>query len=582
MTRRHLLPQTLLAALLGHAFLPAQQTTAPTAHADLAARILEEGLERSHVMRFQDELCHDYGSRLTGSLAFDRAADWAVEQFRAMGLEARLVPWGEWKVGWDREQWTGRMVAPDEFELQVASVAWTAPTKGQARGYLVAVPKDDEQLKALQERVAGDEQFWLWGPLPRGDKTEALRDAVQQLLDRDNVHGLVQSATSTGWNDKKYPNQIRVFGSRTAGLVPYEDRQKWAHAVVRDDQSERIEQALAGDLPVELELELRNRWRKGPVVLNNVVADLVGSEFPDEYVIVCAHLDSWHQATGATDNGTGTCSTLECARILTKIGFKPKRTLRFILWGGEEQGLLGSRQFVVQNRSRMHDVSAVFNHDSGTNWAFSLQVAKSHEADFAALVAPLLGMTPPEADHEGPAFALDVVDVMKPAGGGSDHASFAAVGVPAFSWRLKGPVPYGRGWHSQWDTYSIVRPDFQRHNATVFAVLAAGVAGLDHMLSRDGVERASAGGRGGIDAQLIVETWLGVELDGMTVKEAPKGGLAAKNGLVAGERIVSLAGTEAADAPSLLATLRNLAAQDGVGELVVEHNGERRTLTLRL
>ena len=85
---------------------------------------------------------------------------------------------------------------------------------------------------------------------------------------------------------------------------------------------------------------------KGPVTLNNVVADLVSSEHPDEIVIVCAHLDSWHQATGATDNGTGTCSTLETARILTTAGLKPKRTIRFILWGGEEQGLLGSRAYV--------------------------------------------------------------------------------------------------------------------------------------------------------------------------------------------------------------------------------------------
>ena len=140
---------------------------------------------------------------------------------------------------------------------------------------------------------------------------------------------------------------LLCFGVRNGGLIPIENSQHWPQAVVRDDQCKEIEAVLKGEAPVVIEFELRNRFREGPIALNNVIADLKGSEFPDEYVIICAHLDSWHQATGATDNGTGTCSTLEAARILSKIGFKPKRTIRFMLWGGEEQGLLGSREFCM-------------------------------------------------------------------------------------------------------------------------------------------------------------------------------------------------------------------------------------------
>jgi len=560
-------------ALAAATALPAQS------HEEIAARIIREGTSNSQVMQFQDELCHDYGSRLTGSLAFDRAADWAVEQFREMGLEARLVPWGEWKVRWDREQWMGRMVEPSPLEFQVACPAWTGGTRGIARGTLLRMPGDEAGLEEVLEMVQADAGFWLYGPLPRGE----LGAKVRELLDRDNVHGIVQSATSTRWNSKNYPNQIRVFGDRTAALKPFEDRQRWAQAVVRDDQCKQLEQALAGQEPVVVEFELRNRWTKGPVTLNNVVADLVGTEFPDEHVIICAHLDSWHQATGATDNGTGTCSTLEAARLITQSGLRPKRTIRFILWGGEEQGLLGSRQYVVQNRTRMHKVSAVFNHDSGTNWAHALTIAASQEDDFAKIIAPIVAaMTPPEQDHEGDVFTLRPRQTIKPAGGGSDHASFAAVGVPAFSWSLKGPVPYGRGWHSQWDTYSIVRPDFQRHNATVFAVVAAGVANLDHMLSRDGVQRATPGGRRGrVDAQLIVETWLGLEIDGTKVTSVTADGIAGRAKMAPGDQVVAIGDEPVENTNELLAALRSAAEKLEVVPVFVERDGKRIEIRVR-
>ena len=171
---------------------------------------------------------------------------------------------------------------------------------------------------------------------------------------------------------------------------------------------------------------------------------------------------------------------------------------------------------------------------------------------------------------------------MKPAGGGSDHASFAAVGVPAFSWSLKGPVPYGRGWHSQWDTYSIVRPDFQRHNATVFAVFAAGVANLDHMLSRDGVERATPGGRRGrVDAKLIVETWLGLELDGVKISSVTADGLAGRSKLAAGDRVVAIGDEPVENARELLAAFRKAASAQDEVSVFVERGGERLEIRVR-
>lgn len=572
------LPRLVVCAALAAATSTSLFAQDGTSHFKVARAILKESNENSQVMQFQDELCHDYGSRLTGSLAYNRAADWAVDEFTKMGLDARLDKWGEWKVGWDREQWMGRMVAPAKLELQVATPAWTGGTRGIARGTLIMMPKGQEEIDVLAMRADEGDQLWLYGALPRGDRAVPIR----ALLDHKNVHGIVQSATSTGWNSKSYKNQIRVFGDRNGGLVPYESRQRWAQAVVRDDQSKELEQAMAGKEPVVIEFELRNRFRKGPVALNNVVADLKGTEFPDEYVIICAHLDSWHQATGATDNGTGTCSTLEAARLLTAIGFKPRRTIRFMLWSGEEQGLLGSRGYVVKNRLSMHKISAVFNHDSGTNWAHQLTVGQSHEAQFRSAIAPILElMKPPQPDHEGDIFTLNARKVLKPAGGGSDHASFAAVGIPAFSWRLKGHVPYGRGWHSQWDTYSIVVPEFQQHNAAAFAIIAASIANEDKMLSREGVERATPGRRGRVNAQLIIETWLGLELGDDAIKAIAKGGMADKGKMMAGDRIVAIDGTAVKTAQEMLAAMREAAGEHEVVTVAVMRDDQRIELKLK-
>jgi hypothetical protein len=537
---------------------------------DVARRIVDQGIAHSEVMAFEDALCHDYGSRLTGSLAFERAAEWARQQFAAMGLDARLEPWGEWQCGWDREQWQGRVVSPAPFELQVACPAWTGCTRGLARGTLVRMPASEADVVTLSARAAKDGPFWLWGAMP---KEPELYDAVHVLFDLGKALGLAQSAKSTGWNDKAWENQIRVFGDHKRAQRPFAERARWAHAVVRDDQSALIERELAGDLPVVVEFELRNRWRPGPVKLCNVVAELKGSARPDEVVIVCAHLDSWHQATGATDNGTGVCSTLEAARILTASGCKPRRTVRFILWSGEEEGLLGSHQYVVQHRAQMPLVSAVFNHDSGTNWAQGLTVAESEHADFARIVQPILDlMHVPQEGSDKPVFELGKVAVLKPAAGGSDHASFGAVGVPAFGWRLQGEVPYGRGWHSQWDTYSIVVPRYQQQTATVIALVAEGVAELDHLLSRQGVERANAGGA--VNAQLIVETWLGIELDGLACSSVAPGGIAAEAGLAKGDQFAAVGDETVHDAKELLAALRAASAAEGAIKITIARAGE--------
>ncbi|MAE75770.1 MAG: hypothetical protein CMJ85_02745 [Planctomycetes bacterium] len=472
----------LLASVL-HAQAPAPVGGGSEALAD---RIKKEGLDNSQVMQWQDYLCNHIGQRLTGSFNYDRAVTWTKQQFEKMGLAVTLEEWGEWRVRWDRGQWTGRMVKPQQVEFQVATPAWTAPTKGEVRGRIVAMPADAKSAKKLV-KILKKEPVYLFEDRPRARQGRA--QEVQGWIEQGRILGIVQTATSTGLTDKRFKNQIRVFGdSRRAPKRDYALRPKTPQIVVRDDHGALLTKRLKSRRPVIVEFDIRNRFTPGPVVLNNVVARLEGSARPKEAVIVSAHLDSWHQATGATDNGTGVCTTLEAARILTTLGVKPKRTILFILFGGEEQGLLGSGGYVKRHRADMNLVSAVFNHDNGTNWAHSLTITDAMLPQLKGVFAPILELKSPDKKHRGATFELITKPTMKP-GGGSDHVSFQVTGVPAWQWGLKGPRPYGYGWHSQWDTYSIVVPEYQRHNATVIALAAFGVANLDKMLTREGVLR---------------------------------------------------------------------------------------------
>ena len=550
-------PRLLPAALA--ALCPAA-VVAAQAPPEMVDKIVEEGMSNSRVMDYQHHLCNFIGPRLTGSDNFTVACNWARDEFEKMGLEAKLEEWDEWNVVWNRGQWMGRIVSPawndgegeaegedaeapedagvpedstgDTFELQVATSAWTAGTKGSVRGQLVAMPETEADLEALAPKMG---EVYLWGQRP--SRRSDIRERFNELLEETPPLGFVQSAQSTGLTDRRYDNQIRVFGNSNVARGSWERIPTIPEIVVRDDQADILEQMLESGEEVVVQFDIRNRFRKGPIALHNVIADLVGTEKPDEFVIVCGHLDSWHQATGATDNGTGTCTTMEAARILAAVGAKPKRTIRFILWGGEEQGLLGSQEYTKMHRPHLKNVSAVLNHDTGTNWAHSLTVSESMYEPFKMVMEPVMALTPPE-DIDGPVFSLRRSASIG-GFGGSDHASFLSKGVPAWSWGLKGVSSYGYGWHSQWDTYDIVIPEYQKHTAVVIALTALGLANLPELLPRDGVRRQGEGGSDRLGA--LIEREFGLEVDEeLKVTKVIARGAGARAGLETGDVLTAM------------------------------------------
>ncbi len=222
-----------------------------------------------------------------------------------------------------------------------------------------------------------------------------------------------------------------------------------------------------------IELDISNTFIPGPIVLHNVVGEIQGSEKPDEVVVVGAHLDSWDLGQGTTDNGTGTCVVLESAASSRSCGTPPKRTIRFILFTGEEQGLHGSAAYVKQHRDEMAKITACLVHDTGTGKVIGLgsgQNPKSKELleNELALLKPL-GLT----------------DFASRSGGGSDHMSFQKAGVPGFALKQDVTTYFLFTHHSQADTLDSVREADLLQGAQVTAVAAMRIANLEQLVVRE-------------------------------------------------------------------------------------------------
>jgi len=225
---------------------------------------------------------------------------------------------------------------------------------------------------------------------------------------------------------------------------------------------------------------LQHHFERGPIPLYNTIAEIPGRELPDEVVIISGHLDSWDGpgSQGTVDNGTGSSVAIEAARILAAVGVQPKRTIRFILWTGEEQGLLGSRAYVDSlSEEERAKISAVFVDDSGTNQQSSLSGVPVMEPMLRQAIAPM-NYAFPDAPLE-----LSISETM-PRGGASDHASFNRVGVPGFFWGKTGRAFYRYAWHTQNDKIDQAIPEYLIKNATVSAIAAYVLAEADTLLPR--------------------------------------------------------------------------------------------------
>lgn len=488
---------------------------------DIQWKIRREATDNSQIMPTLHVLTDVHGPRLTGSPSLKAAQEWVVQETTRWGLRnAKLEPWNFGHPGWANERLSVHAIAPFKDALVAEALAWTpgtngaitaqvvqlvipsAPTKdaltkffddhrARVKGKFVLVgqpgvvpvtilpaPKrrDDNDVRAQYDPVSPQQPNFGGGGGPAARPDPNVVPAAQVAEQFDQF--LVAAGAAGRINDAgREHGQIRAFNNRTfdvAKAVPT--------VVMRNEDFGRIARVLAGGTPVELEMHVVNRTYPEGATSYNVVAEIPGTDKAQEVVMLGGHIDSWHAATGATDNAIGCATMMEAIRILQALGVKPRRTIRLALWSGEEQGLLGSQAYVkehfgmAENPKPGHaNFAGYFNIDSGTGRARGMSVFGPTEA-----AAILRDATRPFADNGF--FGTNATQSRRR--GGSDHTSFNEAGLPGIGVQ-QDPIEYGsHTWHTNLDTYERIIEQDAQQSAMVIAAAVYHLAMRDQLLPR--------------------------------------------------------------------------------------------------
>ncbi len=517
------------------------------------AKIRKEGRTNSQIMKTLHMLTDVYGPRLTGSPNHKAAADWVVKQTTAWGFEnAHLEPWDFGHPGWLNERFSGFIVSPVKDSLVGEVLAWTPGTNGAVRARAVRIdpphcttppapgaaaarpgapgapapqvcPTLDELnsgLAAVQARVKGaiilvgaatkvpvtlnppatrrdDEearrQYDLdnpapspfggnAAPTPTPDPTRLTANKIAEIVDQFLVtNGALVRVNDAG----REHGQIRAFNNRTFDLA-----KAVPTVVLRNEDYGRISRLLDDDRAVELEFNIVNQSYPEGKTSYNVVAEIPGSDKKAEVVMLGGHLDSWHSATGATDNAIGSTVMLEAARIIKAAGLKPRRTIRVALWGGEEQGLLGSKAYVKEHFGTFEEpkpefatFNGYFNVDSGTGRIRGANVFGPKEA--GAILRDVL------APFEDFGLMGATVTASRRSGG-TDSTSFNEAGLPGIGLG-QDPIQYNsHTWHTNLDTYERILEEDTVRSSIAIAGAVYHLAMRDEMLPRFPKEKMPA------------------------------------------------------------------------------------------
>jgi hypothetical protein len=455
---------------------------------DALARIRAEGLQRSRALPLYRVLTDEIGARLTGSPAHMQAARWASDRFAEWGLaNAHLEPF-EFGRGWQLDHVSVAMTEPRYMPLIAYADAWTPSLASAVVGRPIYIgDKSGEQIEAMASQLRG---AIVLTHLPQSEFVD--RDRPQPGLDdkpvqtgnpslpgprrQPSVNDLTMLLKKLGVAVAMRPSGYRDGTVGVTGNVATPS-DAVPQIVVAGEQYNVLARLAAQGRPATVRVELRTRYFEQDRNSYNVIADIPGQDpaLRDQIVLVGAHLDSWHTASGATDNADGAVAVMEAMRILRTLGVQPRRTIRVALWSGEEQGLLGARAHVAQhyNTPATRDRLAVYLNDdpgSGKTLGFYMEGNREAKAIFDRWLAPLadLGVT------------RNIIESI----GSTDHVPFNQVGLPGFNVIKDFDAYDERTRHTNADYPERMSEDELKQSAIVMATFAWQAAMADEKIPR--------------------------------------------------------------------------------------------------
>lgn len=502
---RYLLVMAVGVALAATAAAAPQKPVRPAVD-PVVAKIIELGTTDNRVMTWNDYASNRFGGRETGTNAYTDAADWAVWQFRQWGLQAELDEAGEVPVGFNRGPWFGKMIKPSEKALSFGTPTFTAGTKGRERGPVVilksdpfsipgrnAKPEDVEKKKAAVEAAIAEVKAnagafkGAWVLIP-GESTGFARDGrrgTPEYADSQLIPKLTAVLVQAGARGTIQSSKTDPFRMLDGYVESWDKLPVLPDIKLAEGQYNEIKGLAEKGDPVELEFDIRNWFKMGPIKYHNVVVTLPGTGFPDEYIVLGGHLDCFSSGTGAIDDGSGFAPMAEALRLIQAAGAKPKRSIVVILFAAEEQGLLGSQAWLRRHPGIADKIVFMVNRDGSPSSITGASVPETWFADFKAVIAPLAALGP-----KWP-FKLErgVPRAHATSPGGTDSSSFEMAGVPTLRFMTQSDFNYNHTWHTLDDLYDELVPYTaqQQESALVTAVVAYGAANLVKPLPRQGV-----------------------------------------------------------------------------------------------
>ena len=494
---------------------------------DAVYTIKEEGFQRSAVMELLGYLTDIHGPRLTNSPNIKAAATWTTAKMLEWGLvNVKREPWGPFGRGWSNEKFYLHATAPQRYPIIGFPKAWTPGTgglvsgevavaviasaedakthRGKLRGKIVMTAPavavapstaslssryDDRGLDQLFREPAPSPARGRGGPPPAVTPAQAMNRLRAEFFASEGI--LATLEPSSGVNGGTIfvtgpPSMGRAGGANPMGPRDPKAPPSFPQLVIAAEHYNRIFRTREKNIPVSLDMDVTNRFHDDDLNSFNIVGEIRGTDLADEVVMMGAHFDSWHSATGATDNAAGSAVMLEAMRILKAAGVKMRRTVRIALWTGEEQGLLGSRAYVrdhFADRATMMlkpehaQLAAYFNVDNGTGAirGVFLQRNEAVAPVFQRWMEPFknIGMT-----------TLPIRNTLS-----TDHVAFDEVGLPAFQF-VQDPIEYAtRTHHTNMDMYDRVQPSDLIQNAVIVASFVYHAANREQKLPRKPLPR---------------------------------------------------------------------------------------------